>query len=384
MATPSTATTTTSTTTTTTATPSTVATPAVTTSTTSTASDRAFKYAVEERILCFHGPLIYEAKCLKRLAIDTRNRYYVHYNGWNKSWDEWVDETMIMAINEDNLRRQQELKSSVAAASQASKKRKAEASAAAAAAAAAGAGAQPVGKDTAQPSGNESSAARRAAKGAAKNGTKTGDSCLTNDNDSNGSADKKKKKRKAMDRFHTIDDSFTAKLEIRIKMPDQLKPCLVDDWDLITRQKMLFDLPAKVSVDKILDDYSQQRVATNGSADEPVVRELIAGIKNLFNAMIGSHLLYKFERIQYQELLVHHKDTDSGVQMSAIYGSIHLLRLFTRSNNFLAYISVIGEPSVNSMSKNIHDLLQYLSLNTRLFTSDDYSVASPEYCRKCL
>lgn len=47
-----------------------------------------------ERVLCFHGPLIYEAKVLKyRTSEDDNNctEYWVHYAGWNKKWDKFFN-----------------------------------------------------------------------------------------------------------------------------------------------------------------------------------------------------------------------------------------------------------------------------------------------------
>lgn len=38
-----------------------------------------------ERVLCFHGPLIYEAKCLKvNITKENQVKYLIHYAGWNK------------------------------------------------------------------------------------------------------------------------------------------------------------------------------------------------------------------------------------------------------------------------------------------------------------
>lgn len=41
-----------------------------------------------EKVLCFHGPLIYEAKCLKSSVSKEKHvKYLIHYAGWNKKYD---------------------------------------------------------------------------------------------------------------------------------------------------------------------------------------------------------------------------------------------------------------------------------------------------------
>ena len=68
------------------------------------------KFAEGERVLCFHGPLIYEAKCMKGQVKEKTPRYLIHYNGWNKNWDEWVPESRVLKFNEANLQKQRELR----------------------------------------------------------------------------------------------------------------------------------------------------------------------------------------------------------------------------------------------------------------------------------
>lgn len=114
---------------------------------------------------------------------------------------------------------------------------------------------------------------------------------------------------------------YTKKVEVKIKIPDDLKQWLVDDWDFVTRQKKLLNVPVtKNSVDTILDSYVNSR---KGKKSENQVIEVMRGISEYFNVMLGCQLLYKFERPQYQKVSRETNDT-----MSSIYGATHLLRLF--------------------------------------------------------
>lgn len=46
-----------------------------------------FSCCVGEKVLCFHGPMIYEAKMLKSSIMkDKQVKYFVHYAGWNKKY----------------------------------------------------------------------------------------------------------------------------------------------------------------------------------------------------------------------------------------------------------------------------------------------------------
>ncbi|KAL4559580.1 hypothetical protein LXL04_031723 [Taraxacum kok-saghyz] len=60
-----------------------------------------------EKVLAYHKGLIYEAKVLE---VDSmKERFYVHYLGWNQKWDEWIGMDRILKYNEENLQKQKEL-----------------------------------------------------------------------------------------------------------------------------------------------------------------------------------------------------------------------------------------------------------------------------------
>ena len=51
-------------------------------------------FSINERVLCYHGPLIYEAKILKQEHFDESNlltgevgpHFFVHYKGWKQTY----------------------------------------------------------------------------------------------------------------------------------------------------------------------------------------------------------------------------------------------------------------------------------------------------------
>lgn len=115
-------------------------------------------------------------------------------------------------------------------------------------------------------------------------------------------------------------------------MPDNLKSLLVDDWENVTKNQQVVALPAKASVNQILDDYTkEEKPKRTTSADIDVLEEVVVGIKEYFDKALDKILLYRFEREQYRTL---RKKWEEGSGDFAdkgpldIYGAEHLTRLF--------------------------------------------------------
>lgn len=60
-------------------------------------------YAKDEKVLCFHHDMLYEAKIIE---IDSTEegvfRYKIHYKGWKATWDDWVPQDRIRKLNDEN------------------------------------------------------------------------------------------------------------------------------------------------------------------------------------------------------------------------------------------------------------------------------------------
>ncbi|XP_041075205.1 mortality factor 4-like protein 1 isoform X2 [Polyodon spathula] len=321
------------------------------------------KFQEGERVLCFHGPLLYEAKCVKVNIKEKQVKYFIHYSGWNKK-DEWVPESRVLKYVDTNLQKQKELQKAnhfFLILSQRDQYAEGKMR-----------GAAPGKKIAAVQQKNVELKTK-------KNKQKTpgpGEGTSTSE-----MPQPPRKKRARVDPTVESEETFMNRVEVKVKIPEELKPWLVDDWDLITRQKQLFHLPAKKNVDTVLEDYANYKKSRGNSDNkEFAVNEVVAGIREYFNVMLGTQLLYKFERPQYAEILADHPDAP----MSQIYGAPHLLRLFVRIGAMLAY-TPLDEKSLALLLNYLQDFLKYLVKNaSTLFSASDYEVAPPEYHRKAV
>ena len=174
------------------------------------------KFQEEEQVLSFRGPLLYEAKCVK----DKQVKHFIHYSGWDRNWDEWVPESRVLKFVDTNLPKQRELQYAEG------KKR----------------GAAPGKKTSSLKQENVEVKTKM-------NKQKTpgnGDGGSTSE-----TPQPPRKKRARVDPTVENEETFMNRVEVKVKIPEELKPWPADDWGLITRQKQPFIFqPRRVRVQR--------------------------------------------------------------------------------------------------------------------------------------
>ncbi|GAA5826716.1 hypothetical protein JCM5353_000091 [Sporobolomyces roseus] len=321
-------------------------------------------YAENEKALCFHGPLMYEAKVLKAemwTKLSNKNgaigpHYFVHYKGWKQTWDEWVPEERLNKYNEENIRKQKALIE------------------------------QQRARDAAEREAQkliEAENARRAAAGVVIPGAGGGGGALAGMTGGAGmpvgaapTVRREEGKRTVKrGREGEGEEEYMKRHEVKISIPDNLKVQLVDDWEAITKNQQLVPVPRTPNVDTILDEWL--KYLQNEEDDKRrLAAEVAAGLGLYFNKALGNNLLYRFERGQYQEQYKKLQGTDK--QMSSVYGGEHLLRLFVNLPELLAATSLDPE-SMGVLKENMVQFLAWMDLNRRVLFVKEYIGTSSGY-----
>ncbi|PHZ12730.1 MRG-domain-containing protein [Rhizopus microsporus ATCC 52813] len=273
---------------------------------------KEFNFEQDEKVLCYHGPFIYEAKAIDLLSLfniikrekkeeddQEVNMYFVHYKGWKQTWDEWITEDRVLKYTESNRQKQKQLQ--------------------------------------------EMNARLKTSRAPTRESTEP----------------RGRKRYRDSDVERQRAEEETRRIEFKLIMPETLKGILVDDWENITKNRLVLNIPGEYTVDKILDEYKNQY-----PVKDDVLDEFIKGIRLYFNKTLGSLLLYRNEHDQYTELC-------ANKEPSSIYGAEHLLRLFVEMPNLLAQASIDAETQ-NELKSRFEDFLNYMQEREKDYFLNDY------------
>jgi len=219
--------------------------PTTTTTTTTSSSTKdgkqeppyTFEFKVGEKAIVSHCDLMYLAKILET---DPEKGYFVHYDGWNAKWDEWVTPDRVVTDTEENRTRAKQIEREFKA--RVSKR-----------------------SSSAVPTSTTSS----------------------------------KRKRDAEEADDPQDDEAgETSTHVKLNLSEELKMVVVRDWENLTQHKKLLALPKPESktVEKIMDDF------LNTKKKAEVFAQVCQGLLVYFDRALPSILLYRAERTQYEKV----------------------------------------------------------------------------------
>ncbi|XP_065199696.1 mortality factor 4-like protein 1 isoform X2 [Planococcus citri] len=314
-----------------------------------------------EKILCYHGPLIYEAKCLQvRRGEDGEIEYLIHYSGWNKNWDEWATEDRLLKYSDENVERKKELQKQHKLQQKKSSKRRTSV----------GSGGEKEDSSSRSNSPKLINSRRSIATPATKSVTTITTPKVVDKQDLNS--------RKKKDFAHSPELEFHEYIIVNVQIPEDLKNLLLYDNELICRRKKITKVPARVPVDEITEKYVLHKVKVTDSQLASRYKETAYALKQYFNVVVSQKLLYPFEKPQHIKLT----ETKPDFVPSSVYGVAQFIRLFVKIGHLLAHMQ-LDDYGSHSVEENINDYVRYLNLNIGKFINiDDYQNTNSDYQRK--
>jgi len=173
-----------------------------------------------------------------------------------------------------------------------------------------------------------------------------------------------------------IDTGEDENLYESLPLGQSLKKLLLEDWERVARQRKLLQLPPKVTVASMLDDFllMQLKKSTPDCSQEKVWAELMDGLRANFDQALPQILLYRFERSQYKDLVSKHPQK----RPSELYGGEHFLRLAIKLPQLMLQAKL--EPDMlEALLARFAELLKFLERNSHKYILGDYRPATSEY-----
>ncbi|XP_057314881.1 male-specific lethal 3 homolog isoform X2 [Hydractinia symbiolongicarpus] len=216
------------------------------------------KFQVNELVLCYEPDpmkacMLYEAKILDiDITKDDKGRkvseYYVHFQGWNKSWDRWILEEQLLKDIESGRALQAKLY-----------------------------------KEAIKP--------KKKLKKTPRNGVfeEKDDTSVISIGSINSAGNEE-------------DISIVQLPLVSLDIPKVLANRLEEDCYNIKRRKKMIHLPRKPTVNDIFNEYFQDcklQVKEGKNININVLQETLSGLNTYFNFFLCKLLLYNFERDQY-------------------------------------------------------------------------------------
>lgn len=286
-------------------------------------------------MFCFHHELLYESKVLEVKPMEDDDKksgyqYRVHYKGWKNTWDDWVPEDRLRKLSPENRELANNLRHEMLAAQRAAR-------------------AQPQPSKKKPQGSTRGSEERQTSVAAVPRGQK-----------------------RLRDHDLEKEEHFMNKRAVKIYMPDRLKSLLVDDWENITKNLQLVQLPSSEPAGVILDKYQEWALSTGNknSTERDILEEVVAGLKEYFNKSLGRLLLYRFEREQFYDIYTRvEQPTDelAGKTMAEIYGGEHLLRLFVSMPELIAQTNM-DHQAVVRLREELSSMTTWLSRDKQVNT----------------
>lgn len=273
-------------------------------------------YEEGDRVLVPEGDLFYEGKVLASEKENGRWTYFVHYQGWNKKWDEWLPASkLIQDTPESRFQEHSKIQSAADSSKRYSKHSVA---------------------------GNKSKKRK------------------VEDKETDEKKERKKEEKKREDEE---EDEMAEEAVLRINLPVSLKKRLAQDAELVSKQEKTLSLPRSPTVKKLLKDFLE---ASTKHQRRDLLLEVVSGIQVYFDRALPTMLLYKTEREQCTRVLKSHR------MPSDIYGIEHLLRLLIKLPELLPYEN-LEEPAVRALETKIAVLVGYIKRNEHaLFSREEH------------